>query len=509
MVASLQYKDKQIIISDILAKHPSGSIMGKIFTSDNYVHFDITSSVNPYLYLPLLKNQNLVDFLSTIKVNDKSKNLITTKGQVNKKDRSDFHAEGAGTLTTLVANGVPLDSVKSDYRLNGSGFLLENSRLVFDYKNYDLYKHFKGSSKGEATVAKTYIDHKERTVTLEGIKGRAHPAPIARMFHKDVADHLEEYQFYEPPAISASGVFDLVDRPIKEQKLTFNAKLACPNSNTRYKILDGNLLLRNFSANVNIRKNQINVEEIRTNLFGKGIAQGNLYFTLPEKGQIYCQGDINWQNVDFKQVGITYNFDEIPKGKLRGNIQFNGRGNDIATYNTKSKTMGTFALEGGDLVSIPVLGPISTIINPFISPLAGKNAMNERLKNISARFKIINGVIVTDDIQSLTPSLTFFGEGTANLNNDQIDITIRVNYRGLLGKAMELGAEIIKLPIHVLRSVLLNKKPAETGLIQVRGRGHYKNSDWKLVPFDPPRSFNTPLFKPGKAQAIPQAQPVE
>ena len=329
------------------------------------------------------------------------------------------------------------------------------------------------------------------------------------MFNKNVADHLEEYQFYEPPILSASGVFDFVSRPIKEQKLAFKVKLATPNINTRYKFLDGNLLLRNFSSNITIIKNKVNIEEIRTNLFDNGLAQGNLYFTIPDKGNVTYNGDINWKNVNFKKVGITYNFDEIPKGKLRGNIQFSGQGGDISSFNTKANTMGTFALEGGDLVSIPVLGPISTIINPFVSPLAGKKALNERLKDISARFSIVNGVIITDDIQSLTPSLTFLGEGSVNLNNDQIDITIRVNYRGLLGKAMELGGEIIKLPIHMLRSVFLNKKPAETGLIQMRGRGHYKDSNWKLVPFDPPRSFNTPLFKPGKAQAIPQAQPVE
>ena len=507
--ATIQYKDNQIAVADIIAKHPSGSLTGNVFTSKDYIHYDVISTADPYLYIPLLKSQGLVDFLSTIKVNEKSKHYITARGQLNKKNRHDFHAEGEATLNNLVANGVEVDSVKSEYRLNGAGFLMENSRLVFDYKNYDLHKLFKGSSKGEATVSQAYVNTKEKTVTLKDIKARAHPAPIARMFHKGVADHLEEYQFYEPPTITASGVFDIVSRPIKDQKLTFKAKLSCPDFDTRYKILDGNLLFRNFSADVNIIKNQVNVEKIRTHIFGNGIAQGNLAFTIPDEGLVFVSGDANWQNIDFKKVGITYNFDEIPKGKLRGNIQFSGRGDDISSYNTKTNTMGTFALENGDLVSIPVLGPVSSIINPFISPLAGKNAMNERLKDISARFRLVKGVLITDDIQSLTPSLTFFGEGTLNLNNDQVDVTIRVNYRGLLGKAMELGGELIKLPIKALRAVFLNKKPAEIGLIQVRGRGHYKDSSWKLVPFDPPRNFDIPLFKPGKALEIPQAKPVE
>lgn len=507
--ASIQYTKKQLLISNILAKHPTGNLSGNFHTADKYFHYDLASTMNPSLYLRFLKNQDLKTYLEQIKFNDDAKYYITAKGQLNKKDNTDFHAEGSGTFNGIAFNGVPLDSVKGDYRLNHAGMLMENTRIVFDYSNYTLHKLFKGQSKGEATVNSCYINNDAKTVTLDGIKTKAFPAPIARMFHEEVAEHLEEYQFYQPPTITASGVFDLIDRPIKDQKLNFKAQLSCPNFNTRYMILDGNLLLRNFSANVDIIKNQVNVKNIRSQIFDDGIAQGNLFFTVPDKGDIYVHGDMNWKNIDFRKVGITYSFDEIPKGRLRGNLQFLGRGDDISSYNTKPKTMGTFALEDGDLVSIPILGPVSSIINPFISPLAGDKALNERLKDVSARFRMVNGVVITDDIQSLTPSLTFFGEGSINLNDDQIDVTIRVNYRGLLGKAMELGGELIKLPVKVLRSVFLNKKPAETGLIQIRGRGHYKDSSWKLVPFDPPRDFNIPLFKPGKAQAIPQAQPVE
>ncbi len=507
--ASVQYKDKQIYISDILARHPTGNLSGSLHTADKYCHYDLISTVDPYLYLPFLKNEDTKSFLKKIKLNDQSKYYITAKGQLNKTDITDFHAEGSATFNGLTLNGVALDSVRSDYRLNHAGMLMESGRVVFDYSNYTLHKLFKGQPKGEATIASCYIDNKAKTVSLDGIKARSFPAPTARMFHDEIADHLEEYQFYQPPTITASGVFDLIDRPIKDQKLNFKAQLSCPDFNVRYMVLDGNLLLRNFSANIDIIKNQVNVKKIRSQIFDNGIVQGNLFFTIPDKGDAYCHGNINWNNIDFRKVGITYSFDEIPRGKLRGNVQFSGRGDDISSYNTAPNTMATFALQDGELISIPILGPVSSIINPFISPLAGEKALNERLKDISARFKIVNGVIITDDIQSLTPSLTFFGEGSINLNDDQIDVTIRVNYRGLLGKAMELGGEIIKLPVTMLRAVFLNKKPAETGLIQIRGRGHYKDSSWKLVPFDPPRDFNTPLFKPGKAQAIPQAQPVE
>lgn len=507
--ADIGYDNKQLKLKNIIATHPSGKLEGNFHTSDEYYHFDLISTLNPYVLIPFIKNKNTVEFLSRAGINDQSTSYISARGKLNKKDKYDWESEGEATFTELSFNGVPLHSIKSDYKISPKGLLATDSRLVFNYQNYALFKLFKGSAKGEVTVARTYINNSEKTATLEGVKGRAHPAPIARMFHNDVADHLEEYQFYNVPNLAASGVFDIASRAVKEQKLDFRCKLSCPGFNTRYKFLDGNLTLKNFSASIQIVKNQVKVRKIKCQLLNGGVAKGNLFFTIPQNGPVRYQGDLNWQSIDFRQLGIIYNFDEVQRGRLRGNIQFRGNSDNISSLNTKKGTMGTFALENGNLFSVPVLGPVSMIINPFISPLAGGQALNERLKNISARYKIVNGVIITDDIQSLTSSLTYYGEGSVNLNTDQIDITIRVNYRGLIGKAMELGAEIIKLPMHLLRSVFLNKKPAETGLIQLRGRGHYKDPNWRLVPFDPPRDFNVPLFKPSKARAVPRAQAIE
>jgi len=507
--ATVSFKDKQLKLTEIIASHPSGKVTGSFHTSDDYYHYDLVSTMNPSVMMPFLENEKTVAFLSRAGIGSESTSYISALGKLSRTDKMDWESQGQATFTELTFSGVELHSIKSNYKIDNEGLLATNSRLVFNYENYTLYKLFNGSPKGEVTIEKTFIDNVAKTASLDGIKGRAHPAQVARLFHTGVADHLEAYQFYTAPSMVASGVFDLVPREIENQKLNFTCELSCPGFNTRYMFLDGNLLLKDFSASIQVIKNEVTVNKLRCLLFDKGIAQGTLSFTIPENKPVRYKADINWRNINFRQLGITYNFEEVQSGRLRGNAQFYGVADKIATFNTKEDTMGNFALENGNLVSIPVLGPVSIIINPFISPLTGGQALNERLKDISARFKIVNGVIMSDDIQSLTPSLTFFGEGAINLNNDEIDITIRVNYRGLLGKAMELGAEIIKLPFQVLRSVFLNKEPAETGLIQVRGRGHYKKPLWKLVPFDPPRDFNVPLYKPSKVKTIQRAKPIE
>jgi len=129
--------------------------------------------------------------------------------------------------------------------------------------------------------------------------------------------------------------------------------------------------------------------------------------------------------------------------------------------------------------------------------------LNERLKNMSANFTIQKGIIRSDNIQSLTPSMTFTGAGWIDLDSEIVDITIRFNYRGLIGKTMELGAEIIRLPANVLRGLFLNKKHEVAGLLQVRGKGHYKDPSWTVVQFDVDRGFKGKLFNPPKAVIVP------
>jgi len=53
-------------------------------------------------------------------------------------------------------------------------------------------------------LEKVFVDNTALTVTLDNITGQAYPAPVARMFHKDSADHLEEYKFFEPPIVGQS-----------------------------------------------------------------------------------------------------------------------------------------------------------------------------------------------------------------------------------------------------------------------------------------------------------------
>jgi len=480
------------ILPKLTIKHGSGTLTGKIEKkADGYVYFDLLSTLDPRLYVSLIKQVPVQNIILKGDFNEKSKVHVTVLGKVNASNPKDWYSEGAATIQNFSYNGVPLIQLKANYWLDKTKFIAENGSLIFDYSHYSLRPNKKkGPNRGWLNVEKVIVDHKARTVTLQKIVGKAYPAPVTRMFHSACADHIEQYRFYNPPSIRAHGVFDTIARPVAERKLDFYIDLACPNSSTLYKFLGANHLLNDLSANIHIRKNIVYVNNLNAKLFN-GKVKGQLAVTIPSKGDSAYTGDFSFSKLSFAQLGMTHNFEEIPKGMLSGQIRFTGVGSDIKNFNAT----GNISLSKGDIFSVPVLGPISLILNPIL----GKGTFNERLKNLSANFTITHGVIRTDNIQSLTPSMTFTGAGIINLNNDKIDMTIRINYRGLIGMTMQLGASVARLPFHVLRGLFLNKKPEVQGLLQVRGTGNYKDPKWRVVQFDIQRGFKGKLFNPPKA----------
>ncbi len=479
---------------DIL--HSSGGITGNFSKdTDDHFRYDIVSTVDPKIYIPLLKLETTQKIIGKFDLNEKSKMKIVSSGRVNSQNLRDWQAIGNIQISNFKFNGVAINNLTTQYDISLARLLATNAKFIFDYTNYSLRRNnTKGSDSGEVLVAEVLVDHITKTTTLRKISGKAYPAPIARMFNKQTADHLENYRFYDPPNLSASGVFDNIAREPKDRKIDFYCNLICPNSITDYKFLDGNLQLNNLKVNVRIKQNTVYVTKVSAQTL-KGSIQGEIKVNLPKNDAVSYSGKMNFKRLSFRDIGITYNFDEISQGEFTGNIHFTGEDDNLRKFNA----LGSISLDEGNIFSTPILDPIRLILNPIL----GKGTLHERLKNLSATFVIEQGVIKTDNIHSLTPSMTFEGEGSVDLLTEKIDITVRINYRGIIGKAMEVGAEIARLPFNILRALFMNKKPEVAGLIQVRGRGTYKEPKWRFVQFDVNRGFKGKLFNPPKALIVP------
>ena len=108
----------------------------------------------------------------------------------------------------------------------------------------------------------------------------------------------------------------------------------------------------------------------------------------------------------------------------------------------------------------------------------------QEAKEAFCTFGVKEGVLRTNDFLTTTPSLVFTGDARADLNQLTLDMTIRMNARGLLG--------VITLPL----------KPFY-GLFQFRGTGPMREPEWDNVMFtSPPETEKERLLAPPKAAGV-------
>jgi hypothetical protein len=176
------------------------------------------------------------------------------------------------------------------------------------------------------------------------------------------------------------------------------------------------------------------------------------------------QGELQWDRISFPELSKVYRFDEVEEGTLNGRINFSGGGGEIRNFNAR----GALGLRQGNLASLPVLGPLS----PLMAGILGDKRMGyERAKDASASFIVKKGVWQSNDIVAESASIVLTGDGRIDLGNNKMDMTIRVNARGLLG--------IIAIPLTPFK-----------GLFQFRGTGLFTEPLWKMSPFTKPRKGN-------------------
>jgi hypothetical protein len=139
-------------------------------------------------------------------------------------------------------------------------------------------------------------------------------------------------------------------------------------------------------------------------------------------------------------------------------------------------------MEQTELFSVPMFGPLSPLIGGVLN---NRRAGFERAKSAFCNFKIKDGILSTRDFKTSTTSLTFVGDGTVDLNEQTLDLTMRMNARGLLG--------LITLPLRPFY-----------GMFQFRGTGPLKEPKWENVMFTaPPADQNSLLLPPPRARNVP------
>lgn len=471
METDISWNGTHTFLDNLVITRPDGHLRGRLLAKPGRVRYDLSTNLRVSVWRRLFDKVPLGAILANFSEREDSGVEARIQGNFDPADPHDWYSGGEAIATNMSYHGTPFRKARVRMNLNHDHLDFTDGEIEFDYRDYGLRKAHDGPMTGKATVARVRYNREPSTLTLEGIKGRFWPAPVLRMFLPGVADHLEEYRFHRTPELSADGVIGLFHGSSKthfEVKGSSSGKLG-------YRFAGKDLVLSGLSTKVIVKPSRTEVRDLTFKLFD-GPLRGR-FNILPEPGGQRVKGELDWTRLSMPALSKACGFETQAKGLVTGRIDFDHKGKGAAGLDGA----GLIALEQGELFSVPIFGPLSPVMSTV---LANRKAGFQDANDAFCNYTIDDGLFKTNDFITTTPSLVFTGDALADLDKQTLDMTIRMNARGLFG--------VITLPLRPFY-----------GLFQFRGTGPLRKPVWDNVMFtSPPEDEKERLLSPAKANDI-------
>ncbi|YCM43771.1 AsmA-like C-terminal region-containing protein [Verrucomicrobiaceae bacterium 227] len=474
--SEFSWQDGDLYLRGLEVKHTHGQLEGEILAQKNLVRYDLQSTLPLEAFRPFIEPGGGLDAaVSTLKFYENSTIAVDAIGSLDRHNLKDWAASGKVHLKDFTYRGTSMHHLSCDYNfIPGEVEFSRISGLLND-TDEPARQRFRAEASGEVFADRVLYNTESRITTISNLRGKLWPTPIVRIFAPKTARHLEEnYRFHKPPTLVLNGTF--AGRRNEPQHTRFSVALETSGA-TDYPFLGKNLPLNKLTADIVVTGSQITVRNLAFATLG-GTASGAVFVNVGANTSY--RGAIKWDALSFPQISQVYQFKEEEQGSLTGSIDFRGSKGGIRTFHAD----GLIGIRQGNLVSLPILGPLS----PIIAGVLGDQRVGyQHAKDASATFAIRQGVLQTRDFVAVSNSLTLTGDGWIDLATKRMDMTVRLNARGLLG--------FLTLPLQPFK-----------GIFQFRGTGNYSNPIWKSSPFTrPARGEKDPLFiKAGKARIVPE-----
>ncbi|KAB2641319.1 MAG: AsmA-like C-terminal region-containing protein [Verrucomicrobia bacterium] len=464
---SFCWRDGEAYLRDLRCVRPDGEASGKVMIQGPLVRLALKTTLPVAVYRPFFVGQPLEPVLNDFSARANAAVEVTLEGGFDTTDKDSWALTGSGRLKNHSYRGVPVDSAHCKMSLSSRALDFSDGTVVFNYQDYPLRKAFAGPANGTVHAGRVRYDAASKMVAVEDVVGNIWAAPVLRMFAPTIADSLEAYRFHRPPRLSAAGVIDVTAQGRSALMVGFRSK-----DPAEYVFLGKNLTLDQATGKVAVRGNTVLVDDLKVTTF-EGPVVASIHIVNSQK----ISGEFSFTDLSMSAINTTYGLNMNAGGTLTGRVQLGFIQDKIETMSGS----GLLSVEKSVLFDAPILGPLSPLVAAVVG---GHHAGFERARTAFCTFTIKDGILHTNDFHTTTTSLNFAGDGSVDLKNHTLDMTLRVDARGLLG--------IVTLPLRPFH-----------GLFQFRGRGPLDKPEWSSAAFtQPPPEQSKILSLPPKARPI-------
>ncbi len=458
-----------IFVRDALLKHKTGTLGVDVMKHRTQgFKYDLTLRMDPNVFLPFVLMPKTREIIQRFGFDDTSKIDIHLSCAGPTSNLRECPSSGHGVVHHFSYKGVPFDSAEMDLALFG------------DIQNYANVKVQRPDGPAEAELVFVNDDDDEKWLRLVNVHTVADAAGIVRAFAPKVADQIALYRFSPGTDVTANGTIGYKSNPqFNNYKVAFKNPVGGAHYtlwNEDYPIIApyGDIHIVGSMLNFDVRgrlfgdtlhtKGAVNLtagvkgydvevragrfpysifgrklpfEDVRADVHNReGLARVDveadvlgggmtLKFNLNEnRDPNSYEGELRMSALSFQRFAQVYSPGNESIGDISGHFKFTGRMNDWKAL----KGGGALIIVNGNLLALPVLGPLTPLIGAFLTTKAkGYNVA----KNADCTFEVSNGFIVTENIEAESSAFRIFSRGNIDFIRDDIDFNAEVRLRGL------------------------------------------------------------------------------
>lgn len=395
------WRNGDIYASDVILQLPTGNIRADLMIKPEDVRLRIHTQADP-LPLAALLDEKARTGLTKMELKFIEPPDIKFEAAGPKLDPKQLTAKGKLRLGKTSIHDSTMDNATADLSFEG---------LALTLSNIDV-KRPEGSGSGSFTY-----DFGRNQVRLDDIRSTMNPFDVLQWADPNVARETKPYRFKAAPDVKVNGVIGLKDPTLTKLRADFTAPQGLD-----YDLLEHTLNFGTTSGSLEFAARKIKVDIPSAKLYG-GTTKLKADITTGQPGARQKM-NVELSSVNFETLTRLYFDYKDSKGVVSGNYDFS-----FVPGNARAMTgNGKLIVENGNVFAIPVLGPLSVILDTIIPGTGYQTA-----RKATCDYRVANGEIRTDNLDVIGQGFSMIGQGSLYFLEDRMDFGVRINAQGVPG----------------------------------------------------------------------------
>jgi len=399
LAADFSWDGERTFVRDLRVRHKTGQLRADLLDAPADFRLNVESSISPGALRALVPREPN-EFLRDWEWQRSPAIRLAIRG----KDRNPENWQGNGTV------------VLGRSRFRDTWMNSGNTRIHFADGALTCEDLHVARDEGVGSGSFTY-DFKKHEVRVSNIRSSLNPAEAIFWIDPKFSKTVAPFKFRRPPNVTANGVYQF--RGGKNTRLEIKVDGA---NGMDYVFLGKTLPFDHVAAQLLFTNDRLQILGVRGDIFS-GMLRGNADISLAKNNPRY-HATLAVTNADFPHLTnlyFNYYHYRTARGQLSGAYDFDGFGTDAR----KMHGTGKVGVTNGDVFAIPVLGPISEILNHIVPGVGYSIA-----RDAGAKFTIRDGIIHTDDFNVSGQLFSVVGHGDIHFLDNKIDLDVRISANG-------------------------------------------------------------------------------